>query len=208
MKRKIIVLAIIGIIIGAGSLVTAATFTDFKNSPFFLQKSMVKNTAAVSAEKQEQKNSISSADTTKSTTPRVPYKQYQNAQQVTQQKQNVYRYQQLTGQWGYLEKPEAIGSITGSLVGKDLKAVWSDRNTPDQEMELQMVLTDTTFSGNICIRKTNQNAVNTEAIAVIPIYGTYSISDGHITAFWIQGVEQLTTNLAPHYEGWFFGVLN
>lgn len=207
MKQKIISLVVLGIIIGAGSFATASLFTDTEFNSFFLQKLTKQQNTAVSAEKQEYQPSHSSADTTLSSSKaQLTAQKYQNTYLSTEQ-QIMNRTLDITGQWGLTNNPASQGMISGSIIGTSFQATSSDKNSANY-FELTLVLADTTFSGKIIIRKTQQNPSNTDATAVIPLYGVYSITDGFIKAFWIHGVDRLTTNLAPNYEGWFFGTID
>jgi len=187
MKRKLCAMIIAGILLGAGAVVTTGAVNEFDFSSL----------ASVGTDF-EKSGSIS----TNAVEIQPSYLKEQKGQQLTAEKIHL---QQLIGQWGYLNNPESQGDIIANYNGRTLQG---DLIKTDNPIEFRIELKQRSFTGNIYVRDlstSNTDTINIQSVGVIPIYGTYSISNGYLTAFWSKGVCEPSLSSDHQYDGWFFG---
>ena len=207
MKRKIYAIIIASIIFGAGAVVATGSISDIEYPSFASVAKVKKNVEAASA----LESGEYATDLTKVSADAVElkelYKQYCKAKQLTAEKKSLH--QKVIGQWGYMNSPQSQGNIIGIYDGRTIKGSFT--NTDTKTIDFKVTLHRGRFTGNIYIQQhpVSANEANIQAVAVIPIYGAYSISSGYITAFWSKGVCEppLSSALDQVYEGWFFGEL-
>ena len=208
MKRKIYAIIIASIIIGAGAVVATGAVSDIEYPSFASVAKVKKNAETVSVEESGEYTTVVERILIDAVELKEQYKQYYKAKQLTAEKKSLI--QKVIGQWGYMNSPRSQGTIVGSYDGKTIKGSFTD--TDVKTIDFKVDLFRGTFTGSIYIRQhpvTNTNDANTQAVAVVPIYGSYSISNGYITAFWSKGIQEpvLSSALDQVYDGWFFGEL-
>jgi len=208
MKRKLYAILIASIILGAGAVVATGAVSDIEYPLFASVVKVKKNTETISAKEsgeyltKEKKVSIDTVEL------KEQYNQYHKTEYLTAEKKSLI--QKVIGQWGYMNSPRSQGCIVGVYNRITIKGSFT--NTEAKTIDFKIDLKRGTFTGNIYIRQhtiSESDEVNIQALAVVPIYGVYSISDGYITAFWSKSVCEpvLTSTLYQVYDGWFFGEL-
>jgi len=208
MKRKIYAILIASIILGAGAVVATGAVSDIEYPLFASVAKVKKNTETISAEESRECKSIATKVPTNAVELKEQRKVYHEAKYLTAEKKSLI--QKVIGQWGYMNSPRSQGNIVGSYNGRTIKGSFT--NTEAKKIDFKVDLKRGTFTGNIYIRQQSlsvSDEANIQAVAVVPIYGVYSISNGYITAFWSKGVCEpaLTSTLDQVYDGWFFGEL-
>ena len=209
MKRKIYAILIANIIFGAGVVVATGAIGDIEYPLFTSAKKVKNNTDALSSIESKDYTTALTKVSLNSVKLKEPYLQYKKAK-LLNSKEKSFQYKVL-GRWGYVNDPISQGNIIGVYDGKMIKGNFG--NTKSKTIDFKIYLFRNTFSGSIYIHQqpiSNSDKANIQAAAdVIPIYGTYSISDGYITAFWSNGVcKPSPSNILDEvYEGWFFGEL-
>jgi len=207
MKRKIYAIIVASIIFGAGAVVATGAVNDIEYPSFASVAKMKKNVEAVSIKESGEYTTELTKVSTNAVELKEPYKQYYKAKLLTAEKKSIYRT--VIGQWGYMNSHRSQGEIIGSYDGRTIKGSFT--NTDTKTIDFKVTLYRGRFTGNIYIQQhpVSANEANIKAVAVIPIYGAYSISSGYITAFWSKGVCEppISSALDQVYEGWFFGEL-
>ncbi len=208
MKRKICAILIASIILGAGAVVATGTVGDIENLSFASVVKVKKNIETISAEECGEYTTVITKVSTNAVELKEPYDIYRKAEKMTAEKKSLI--QKVIGQWGYMNSPRSQGSIVGSYNGRTIKGSFT--NTEAKTIDFNVDLARGSFTGNIYIRQQQlsvSDEANIQAVAVVQIYGVYSIFNGYITAFWSKGVCEpvLTSTLDQVYDGWFFGEL-
>ncbi len=206
MKRKIYAILIASIILGAGAVVATGTVSDIEFPLFASVIKAKKNTETISAEKFVEYKNIETEISRDAVELKEQCNQHHKEKYLTAEKKSLI--QKVFGQWGYMGSPRSQGNIIGSYNGRTIKGSFT--NTETRTIDFNVDLARGSFTGNIYIRQQSlsvSDESNIQAVAVVPIYGVYSISNGYITAFWSKGVCEpvLTSTLDQVYDGWFFG---
>jgi len=210
MKRKIYAILIASIILGAGAVVATGAVSDVKYPSFASVTKMRKNTDTLSTRESGEYITSLTKVSTDAVELKEPYKQYHKEELLTTEKKSFCK--KIIGQWGYMNNPQSQGTIVGIYNGKTIKGSYTT-TTNNQEIDFKVDLKRSTFSGKIYIRQYRVSLsaeTNIPAVAVVPIYGVYSISNGHITAFGSKGIWEPSLSNTPDqvFDCWFFGELS
>jgi len=202
MKRKIFAVIVISIIIGTSAVAIAET-TDNIDIPVI--SAMLRTTTA-SKKTAEKEKKLLEAEAVP-----IPF--------------------EITGQWGYNNNPEVMGQVSGKKEGNIITMDFSTLKNYIYKIRMTLNPETRMFSGTVYelyfidqaqaeqINISNSSHLTSQKMNVnqkevmtretikkhigTMIYGTCSITDGTIIAFWTMGTPIELANI--HYEGWFFG---
>ena len=197
MKRKTFAIIVVGLLIGTSVIVAAASTNDV-NIP-----SMISN--EISNRLQLRKNSAENSNqyTVRNNQNRVRERNTNYIEDSIFNDLNEVKYKKITGQWGYVNNPKAIGQIEGSFSANVLKGYLIEE---DQKLVIRIEFQRNTFSGQIYYNNNQNEASSNTQLAVMSFSGRYSINNGYLTAFWSKDpIQPTTSSVAPIYDGWFFG---
>jgi len=208
MKRKLYAIVIASIILGAGAVVATGSVNDIEypfTFPFVKEKRNIQATSGVEDAEHaiEVTNEITSIVELKEPSKLFPTT-------LASPDEEKFAYQTVVGQWGYMNNPQSQGDFLGTYDGSMIKGSSTDIEGTTTKYTID--LERGSFTGEILVEQSpsiSPNVDNSQSLAIIPIYSTYSISNEYITMFWSKGIEKPILSSADSivYDGWFFGEL-